>query len=115
MRKQKGNDNVEVTVSSGNVFADLGFENPREELAKAELAAKIIAIIQERELTQKKAADILGIDQPKVSALSRGRFGGFSIERLFSFLMALDRDIEVIIKQRPHSRRTSEIHVYAAQ
>ena len=59
----------EYTVRSGNVFADLGLPKPDDLLAKAELAAKIIAEIQRRRLTQSQASQILGIDQPKVSAL----------------------------------------------
>ena len=93
-------------IGSGNVFKDLGFEKPEEELAKAELALRINKIIESRSLTQKQAAEILGVDQPKVSALKNGRLGGFSISRLFSFLLALDRDIDIVIRSkndvRPH-------------
>ena len=77
----------DYTVSSGNVFADLGVPNPEEALAKAELAHKIIVLIRERGLTQVQAAKLLGIDQPKVSALIRGRLTGFSLERLMRFLL----------------------------
>jgi predicted XRE-type DNA-binding protein len=73
------------TVSSGNVFADLGLRNAEELLAKAELAQKITAIIERRRLTQAQAAEVLGVDQPKVSALKRGRLSSFSIERLMAF------------------------------
>ena len=71
--------NREYTMSSGNVFADLGLLKPDDLLAKAELAAKIIAEIQRRRLTQSQAAVILGIDQPKISALKQGKLSGFSI------------------------------------
>lgn len=70
------------TIGSGNVFADLGLPKPDDLLAKAELAAMIIAEIQRRRLTQSQASRILGIDQPKVSALKQGRLSGFSIEHL---------------------------------
>ncbi|MFH1831723.1 MAG: helix-turn-helix transcriptional regulator, partial [bacterium] len=75
--------------SSGNVFADLGLPNPEEALAKAELARQINFVIKKQKLTQKEAALLLGIDQPKISALISGRLSGFSLERLFRFLNEL--------------------------
>jgi predicted XRE-type DNA-binding protein len=80
------------------VFADLGLENPEELLAKAELVQRISDIIAERKLTQVRAAELLGIDQPKVSALLRGKLDGFSTDRLFRFLNALGNDIEIVIR-----------------
>jgi predicted XRE-type DNA-binding protein len=90
----------EFTQSSGNVFADLNLPQADDLLAKAELAAKIIAEIQRRRLTQNQAATILGIDQPKVSALKQGKLIGFSIERLMRLLLRLGRDIEITVKGR---------------
>src|SRR3954453_20144730 len=87
-----------VEPSSGNVFADLGLKNPEELLAKAELVQRISDIIAERKLTQARAAKVLGIDQPKVSALLRGKLDGFSIDRLFRFLNALGRDVEISVR-----------------
>ncbi len=87
--------------SSGNVFADLNIPEPSLYMAKAQLAHQICTIIQERNLTQVEAAEILGINQPKVSALTRGNLDGFSSDRLFKFLNLLDRDVEIII--RPHT------------
>lgn len=95
---------IKVQVSSGNVFADLGLPNSEEMLVKAELASKIGEIIETRSLTQMDAAEILGIDQPKVSALIRGRLTGFSTERLFRFLNALGSDVEISVKPKPESR-----------
>ena len=92
--------NREVEPSSGNVFADLGFPNPEEALVKAQIAGRILQLITERKLTQKKAAAILGIDQPKVSALVRGKLDGFSTDRLFRLLNALGQDVEIIIRPR---------------
>ena len=91
-------------VGSGNVFADLGHARPAEALAKAELARKIGAIIEHRGLTQAAAAEVLQIDQPKVSALSRGRLSGFSLDRLVRFLVLLGSDVEIIVRPR---RRTA--------
>lgn len=101
MRKdeqKKGKKAVPVEPSSGNVFADLGLKDPGELLAKAELVQRIADIIAERKLTQVRAAKLLGIDQPKVSALLRGKLDGFSTDRLFRFLNALGRDVEIVIR-----------------
>src|SRR3954466_7328260 len=91
-----------VVESSGNVFADLGLKNPGELLAKAELVQRISDVIAEKKLTQARAAKLLGIDQPKVSALLRGKLEGFSIDRLFRFLNALGRDVEISVRPARH-------------
>src|SRR3954451_7869594 len=87
-----------IEASSGNVFADLGLKNPEELLAKAELVQRIADVIAERKLTQARAAKMLGVDQPKVSALLRGKLDGFSLDRLFRFLNALGRDVEITVR-----------------
>jgi len=99
-------EKLEITKSSGNVFADLGVENPEKHLAKVKLADQINEIIKKRGLKQVQAAKILEIDQPKVSALSCGRLDDFSIERLISFLNRLDLDVEIVVKKKPTRRRT---------
>ena len=88
---------IPLEKSSGNVFGDLGVPESAEMLAKAELAARIAEIISERRLTQAGAAKLLGVDQPSVSDLIRGRLRGFSSDRLFRFLNALGRDVEIVI------------------
>src|SRR5947207_6799530 len=95
---------AEVEPSSGNVFADLEVPDAGEALAKAELAGRICAIIAERKLTQAKAATLLGVDQPKVSALMRGKLDGFSADRLFRFLNALGQDVEIAVRPRHRGR-----------
>jgi predicted XRE-type DNA-binding protein len=101
----------EFTPSSGNVFADLNLPYADDLLAKAELAAKIIAEIQRRRLTQSQAAAILGIDQPKVSALKQGKLSGFSIERLMRLLLVLGLDIEITVKARAKARSGARLRV----
>jgi predicted XRE-type DNA-binding protein len=103
--------NRKSTPSSGNVFADLNLPQPDDLLAKAELATKIIAEIQRRRMTQTQAAAILGIDQPKVSALGQGKLSGFSIERLMRFLLLLGRDIEITVKVKPRTRAVAKLRV----
>lgn len=82
-------EEIKVIHSSGNVFSDLGLANPDELLVKAELVRKISKIITQQNMTQLEAAQLLGIDQPKISALMKGKLSGFSTERLFRFLNAV--------------------------
>jgi predicted XRE-type DNA-binding protein len=104
---------IDVVEGSGNVFADIGLPNPDERLAKAELAIRISSTIRARRLTQARAARMLKIDQPKVSRLLRGRLSGFSTERLMHFLTLLGRDVEIVIKAPPRSRRQGRLRVVA--
>jgi predicted XRE-type DNA-binding protein len=98
-------------VGSGNVFADLGFARPEEALAKAELAHRIMTIIERRKLTQAEAARLLDVDQPKISALKRGRLSGFSLDRLVRFLMLLGNDVEIVVKERGKSRGHARLRI----
>ncbi len=104
MAKKIG-EKLEITKSSGNVFADLGVPHPEKHLAKAELAHQINKIIEDRGLKQSAAAEILGLDQPKISALHCGRLDDFSIERLIGFLNRLDHDVKIVIKMKPPYRK----------
>lgn len=104
----------EVNKSGGNVFSDLEVAAPEATLAKAELTAKIAAIIARKELSQAEAAKMLGIDQPKVSALLRGRLAGFSTERLMSFLTALGSDVQIVVRDRPRTRGPGHLEVMLA-
>ncbi len=103
-----------VTEGSGNVFEDLGFRNADELQAKSELARQIYTILKSRKLTQREAAKVLGIAQPDVSALIKGRHTGFSLTRLMTLLGRLDRDVEIVIRRKPKSRQTSRLQVRAA-
>jgi predicted XRE-type DNA-binding protein len=94
-----------VSRGSGNVFRDLGLKNPEELLAKAKLAARIVQIIEARKLSQIQAAKLLGIDQPKVSQIYRGRLDDFSLERLMRLLTALDQNIRIVVEDKPRRGR----------
>lgn len=107
-------DAIPVTRGSGNVFADLGLPNPEERLAKARLASMIDDAIRERGLTQRKAAKLMGIDQPKVSHILHGRLAGFSTHRLIDFLTALGWDVEIVVHPAPKSRKYGRLLVVAA-
>ena len=100
---------IRVQASSGNVFSDLNLENADELLVKAELARKISSIITTQQMTQAEAAEVLGIDQPKISALINGKLAGFSTARLFRFLNALGRDVEIIVKPKSDSQAQTRV------
>lgn len=100
---------LEQEPSSGNVFSDLGVADPGEHLIKAGLVVKIDRTIRQRHLTQATAAELMGIDQPKVSAMLAGQFRGYSVERLMRFLVALGHDVEIVVK--PRKRGAAELRV----
>ncbi len=112
MVKEKNKSNV--VPSSGNVFADLGLSNADEKQTKVRLAFAINQIIAGQHLSQKAAARSLEVNQPKISALQNYQLDGFSVERLMNFLTALDRDVEILIRPKPRSRRAARILVTAA-
>jgi predicted XRE-type DNA-binding protein len=93
------------------VFADLALPEPEEELTKAQLASHIRQIIKRRRLTQISAAALMGIDQPKVSALLNGRVANFSSERLMRLLTALGHDVEIVVSTKPRNRARGRIKV----
>lgn len=104
-------EKIEVHSSTGNVFADLGLPNSDELLIKAELVHQISESISARQLTQTEAAEILGVDQPKISALMRGKLSGFSTERLFRFLNALGNNVEIRIVANLEPNIQAQTHV----
>jgi len=100
---------LEQEASTGNVFADLGLADSAEHMIKAGLVVRIGRIIRQRKLTQAAAAQLMGVDQPKVSAMLAGQFRGYSVERLMRFLVALGHDVEIVVK--PRKRGTAELRV----
>jgi predicted XRE-type DNA-binding protein len=103
-RRPVHEDAKTVTPSGGNVFADLGLPEADELLAKADLAHTIQQLIQARGLSQRAAARRLGVAQPDLSNLYRGRLEGFSIERLCRLLTALGLDVRIVVQPKPRSR-----------
>jgi predicted XRE-type DNA-binding protein len=110
---RRGNK-LRVQAGSGNVFADLRLPDADEKQTKVRLAVAINHILRNRSLKQSSAARRLKINQPKISTLSNYRLEGFSVERLMRFLNALDRDIEIVIRPKPRSRKAGRILVTAA-
>lgn len=114
MGKHKVSERIPVYVGSGNVYADLGYADADEMLVKAQLVSKIAEIIRRRGLTQVEAAKVLGLTQPKVSAMLRGQFRGFSERRLIDCLTSLGRDVQIVIKEAPRRRAEGKLTVVVA-
>ena len=113
-RKTKGRKIEKVEVGSGNVFADLGFEDAEERLLKAKLATKISELIAKKGLTQAQIAKRTALDQPKVSRLLRGQLSGFSADRLFAILNRLGHRVEVRISAKERAPEKSHTRVMIA-
>jgi predicted XRE-type DNA-binding protein len=114
MSKHKASDRVAVYAGSRNVYADLGYRDADEMLVKAQLVSKIAEIIQRRGLTQVEAAKLLGLTQPKISAMLRGQFRGFSERKLIDCLTSLGRDVQIVIKEAPQRRSSGKLTVVDA-
>jgi predicted XRE-type DNA-binding protein len=110
-REEGRSAEIPVTESTGNVFADMGLPEAEEELTKAKLASLIRQIMKRRRLSQSLAATIMGIDQPKVSALVNGRLANFSSERLMRLLTTLGHDVEISFRPKPIDRTHGCIRV----
>ncbi len=112
MKKKKTvEQDMDYEVGSDNIFSDLGLENAEEELLKSDLTAEISSLIKRKKLTQAQTAKILGVDQPRISSLLRGRFDLFSIEMLMHFLTFLGQDIQIVVKPKPRNRKRAHLSV----
>lgn len=96
---------MKITQSSGNVYADIGVAQPEAMLAKALLAQRVGTIIAARKLTQREAAEIIGVPQPKLSNILRGQFRGVSEAKLMECLLRLGNDVQIVVK--PARRKAS--------
>lgn len=106
------NNDDPILQGSSNVFVDLGYPNAEEHQTKAKLVSQIARLIEQQGLTQSEAAAKLGIDQPKVSAMLKGRFRGFSVYRLMCFIAALGCEVEIVTRDRDsHSTESEHIAV----
>jgi predicted XRE-type DNA-binding protein len=104
-RERETMNKKEYQTGNRNVFKDIGVPNAEEHLIKAQLVFKIDTIMKDRGLKQVEAADLFGIRQPDISKMLRGQFRQFSVERLLRFLVALDQDVEIVV--RPHRDRNN--------
>ena len=109
MSKHKIREDRAVYASTGNVYADLGYPDADEMLVKAQLVSKIAELVKHRGLTQVEAAKLLGLTQPKISAMLRGQFRGFSERKLIDCLTSLGRDVQIVIKEAPKRRESGRL------
>lgn len=111
MSQKHHEKDLAVRASSGNLFADLGRPDAEEALTRVRLAQQIAEIIERQGLNQTDAATLMGLDQPKVSALVRGRLSGFSTDRLLRCLTLLGQDVEIIVRDKPSNQPKAQISV----
>jgi predicted XRE-type DNA-binding protein len=104
-----------ITRGTTNVFADLGYPDAPERQTKTRLALAVNELLKSRKLKQREISTLLGIPQPKVSALKNYRLDYFSVERLMEFLTALNQDVEIMIRPRANRRKSGHISVLAVQ
>ena len=114
MARRNADRDTAVIRGTKNVFADLGYPDAVERQAKLRLAYALNQVLERRKLSQAEAAKVLGVTQPKISALRHYKLAGFSVERLMNLLTALDQDIEIVIRRKPRSRKAGRISVVAA-
>ncbi len=105
---------IEHTISSGNVFGDLGYEDSIEMSMKSDLVRVLADIISASGKTQNEVANILGIDQPKISRTLRGQFRGLSLDKIMSYILALGSDINMTISKKKDGNSTGHFHMAAA-
>ena len=98
------NKNKKSPVEAKSVYEELGYTDHQEMETKATLVLEIAKVIKKKKLTQTQCSFMFGISQPKVSELLSGRFRGYSVERLIRFLNALGQDVDIVVKERPHTR-----------
>ena len=111
---KRRDESATITRGSTNVFKDLGYPDAAERQAKLRLAYALNQVLEHRGLTQAVAGSLLGLSQPKVSALRNYKLAGFSVERLMTLLNAMGQDVEIVIKSKPRSRQSARIKVVAA-
>lgn len=95
---------LDLETGSGNVFSDLGLEDAPELKLKAAIAGQINAILAEQRLSQAQSASLLGLPQPKISALKNGKLHGFSLEKLLSLMLRLGHDVEIVLAKSNEKR-----------
>jgi predicted XRE-type DNA-binding protein len=102
---------MKITKGSGNVYKDIGAANPEAMFAKAQLVSRIASIIETRGLTQREAAEIIGMPQPKLSNVLRGQFRGVSEAKLMDCLLRLGNDVQIVVKPTKRSASMGSLSV----
>ncbi|WP_322894933.1 MULTISPECIES: helix-turn-helix transcriptional regulator [unclassified Yoonia] len=104
-----------IIDGSGNVFADLGLDNPEELSLKAALAIQVASIIKHRHLTQREAGEILNIPQSHVSNIVNGKLAGITADRIMTMLLKLGRDIDIVVKKKTSGASSGRLVVENAK
>lgn len=102
-----------IARGTSNVFDDLGYPDAAERQIKTRLALAVNDLLDGRKLKQREIAVLLGVPQPKVSALKNYRLDQFSVEKLLEFLTALNQDVEIMNRPRADSSEAGQISVLA--
>lgn len=111
MRNRNAGRKEPVSRGTRNLFADLGFTDAAERQARLRLAYALNQVLARRQLSRADAAKVLGVTQPKVSALRNYKLAGFSVEQLTKLLAAVDQGVEIVIRRKPRSGRPARISV----
>lgn len=106
--------NLNYELSSGNVYADLGNEDSAEMQIKAKAVRMLASLIADSGMTQNEVADVLGIDQPKISRILRGHFRGLSLEKIMGYIITLGNDIEITVHKKHETESAGHFHITAA-
>ena len=114
MKKLTLANGIQVEEGTGSVYAELGYADSEGMTIKAALVTEIREVLKERGFTQQKAAEILGLTQPKVSKILKGQFRGVSERRLLACLMRLGRDVQILVKPTSRNRETGRLTVRCA-
>jgi predicted XRE-type DNA-binding protein len=104
-----------ITRGTANVFEDLGYADAADRQTKTRLAMAVNGLLSQRKLKQREIAVLLGVPQPKVSALKNYRLDQFSVEKLMAFLTALNQDVEIMIRPHAVASEAGRISVLALQ
>ncbi|MDB9536254.1 helix-turn-helix transcriptional regulator [Dolichospermum planctonicum CS-1226] len=102
---------LDYTISSGNIFQDLGFANAEEKLAKVKLASVIADILEQQQITPQQAAQILGLELEQINNLTNGILKEFTIENLLSYLIKLGQNVEIMVTNQQPDKSQPKINV----
>ena len=102
---------LDYTISSGNIFQDLGFANAEEKLAKVKLASVIADILEQQQITPQQAAQILGLALEQINNLTNGILKEFTIENLLSYLIKLGQNVEIMVTNQQQDKSQPKINV----
>lgn len=103
--------NLKYTVSDGNAYYDIGLNDSSEMKIKAQAVMILSKTIAASGMTQTEVAAVLGIDQPKISKILRGQFRSLSLDKIFSYLTALDKDINITVSEKSEDIGHTSMHI----